>query len=58
MTMSGTTSDNEWQRMTASDNKWQWVTASNKKEYNDCNYFYNKNRYTTSRVAWQVLEVK
>ena len=32
MTTSGTTSNNEWQRViqrvTTSDNKWQWVTAS------------------------------
>ena len=30
MTASGSTSDNEWQRMATSDSKWQWVTASDK----------------------------
>ena len=34
---SGTTSDNEWQRMTTSDNKWQLVTASDSKWYNEWN---------------------
>ena len=28
MAMSGTTSDNEWQRVTANDNEWQRVTTS------------------------------
>ena len=34
MTISGTTSDNEWQRMTTNDNKWQRVTANGKTNEN------------------------
>ena len=34
MTISGTTSDNEWQRMTTNDNKWQRVTANGKTDEN------------------------
>ena len=34
MTLSGTTSDNEWQRMTTNDNKWQRVTANGKTNEN------------------------
>ena len=49
MTTSGTTSDNEWQRvattsneckeMTTSDNKWEWVTASGIMNENDTVHF-------------------
>ena len=35
MTTSGTTSNNEWQRITTSDNEWQWVTTNNSEWYNE-----------------------
>ena len=63
---------NEWQRvvqrMTTSHNKWEWVALSDKKmvqrvkaakllqRMDDCNSFYNENRYTTSRDGWLILE--
>ena len=34
MTMSGTTNDSEWQRVTTNGNKWQQVTASGKTNEN------------------------
>ena len=71
MTMSGATSDNAWQRVTANDKEWyqmimsdsewqnvvQWVkTAQYTSRMDDCNFFYNKNRCTTSRDGWLILE--
>ena len=67
-TTSGATSDNAWQRVTANDKEWhqmimsdsewqnvvQWVkTAQYTSRMNDCN---NKNRCTTSRDGWLILE--
>ena len=67
-TTSGATSDNAWQRVTANDKEWhqmimsgsewqnvvQWVkTAQYTSRMDDCN---NKNRCTTSRDGWLILE--
>ena len=71
MTTSGATSDNAWQRVTANDKEWyqmimsdsewqnvvQWVkTAQYTSRMDDCNFFYYKNRCTTSRDGWLILE--
>ena len=63
------TKTREVHRVTANDNEWynerQRVTKSSATSKNgdsihqgmdDCNSFYNKNRYTTSRDAWLILE--
>ena len=52
-----TTNDNKWQKMTMSGNEWQkvvqWVKAAQLlQRMDDCNFFYNENRYTTSRDGW------
>ena len=50
MTTSGTTSDNEWQRvvqrMTANNKKWQWVTANDKEWWNEWI------RMRASKIEW------
>ena len=56
-----TTNDNEWQQMTMIDSEWQKVVQRVKKTHllqkmDDCNSFYNKNRHTTSRDGWLILE--
>ena len=56
-----TTNDNEWQQTTMSDSEWQKVVQRVKKTHllqrmDDCNSFYNGNRYTTSRDGWLILE--
>ena len=56
-----TTNDNEWQQMTMNDSEWQKVVQRVKKTHllqkmDDCNSFYNENRYTTSRDGWLILE--
>ena len=58
MTTSVTTSDNEWQQMTMSDSEWQkgvqWVKTA---QYTSKNgWLQYKNRYTTSRDGWPILE--
>ena len=35
VTASGTTSDNEWQRVITSDNQRQWVTVNDSEWYNE-----------------------
>ena len=55
------TSDNELQQMTMSDSKWQKGVQRVKtthllQKMDDCNSFYNENRYTTSRDGWLILE--
>ena len=56
---------NEWQRVTQqvamSDTEWQKMvqrvkTAKLLQRMDDCNSFYNENRYTTSRDGWLILE--
>ena len=61
MTMTGTTNDNESQQMTMSDTEWQKMvqrvkTAKLLQRMDDCNSFFNENRYTTSRDGWLILE--
>ena len=56
-----TTNDNEWQQMTMIDSEWQKVVQRVKKTHllqkmDDCNSFYNENRYTASRDGWLILE--
>ena len=49
--MSGTSSDNEWQRMATSDNEWQRVTASG--TASDKEWQRVIQRVTTSDKKWQ-----
>ena len=64
MTTIGTVSNNKWQRVTTNDNEWQRVTKSGTtsktgkftSKMDNCNSFYNENRYTTSRDGWLILE--
>ena len=61
MTTSGTTNDNESQQMRMSGTEWQKMvqrvkTAKLLQRMDDCNSFYNENRYTTSRDGWLILE--
>ena len=56
-----TTNGNDWQQMTMSDNEWQKVVQRVKmalllQRMDDCNFSYNKNRYSTSRDGWLILE--
>ena len=61
MTASDNKWHNEWQQMTMIDSEWQKVVQRVKKTHllqrmDDCNSFYNENRYTTSRDGWLILE--
>ena len=57
-------SDSEWQRVVqrvTSDSECQKVVQRVKMAHllqtmDDCNSFYNENRYTTSRDGWLILE--
>ena len=49
-----TTSDNEWQRVTTNDNELKWHNILQRMD--DCHSLYNKNRYTTLRDEWLILE--
>ena len=56
-----TTNGNDWQQMTMSDNEWQKVVQRVKmalllQRMDDCNFSYNKNRYSTSRDGWLILQ--
>ena len=59
-----TASDSEWQRVVqrvTSDSECQKVVQRVKMAHllqtmDDCNSFYNENRYTTSRDGWLILE--
>ena len=56
-----TTNGNEWQQMIVSDSVWQKVvqrvkTAHLLQKMDDCIFFYNENRYTTSSDGWLILD--
>ena len=60
MTMGGTTTDSEWQRVTTNDNKWLRVTASGKTNENGTIYIEERMiaifSLTASRDWWLQLE--